>query len=301
MLLERLLENLALSVDAFASCRVSPGWRLRLPALDSVTFHYALNGRGEIQGLSGGASELSSGALAVVPPRLVHGIQCGEGPHGEVGVRDGRWAPGSVPEHRAGPEHEGEIFVACGSVEVTYGQGLGLFDRLPDVLVVDLEDDPKVRLIFEGLLDEIRSGRPGSRAMATTLMSESLIHVFRRLCVLDECALPWLRALDDPDLAPAIDAILEHPELSHTVATLARTCYLSRSAFARRFREAFGLPPMRYLRDVRLRRAAHLLQHGPGLSVRTLAARVGFQSRSQFSRAFKDYFGRSPSDFVALG
>jgi len=298
MLLERLLENLALSVDAFASCRVAPGWRLRLPALDWVTFHYVLRGQCEIQGRSGWTSTLGRGSLAVVPPHLVHGIQCGDGPHGEVGVGDGGHAPKTVPDHHAGPEGEGGVVVACGRVQVMYGRGLGLFDHMADVLIVDLADDAKVEALFEGLLDEVGSGRPGSRAMASTLMSESLIHVFRRLCTHNECALPWLRALEDPDLGRAVDAMLESPEKPYTVALLAKMCFLSRSSFARRFRDTFGRPPMEYLRDIRLRRAAQFLRRDPPPSVHAVASRVGFRSRSQFSRAFKKYFGQAPSEFT---
>lgn len=296
MLIERLLENLALRVDTFATCRVAPGWRLRLPALDWVTFHYVLEGQGELLGTSDGSPTLSRGSLAVVPPHQVHGLQCGGGPWGERGV-SGEGPAGGVPEHRAGPEDERALLVACGRVQVLYGPGIGLFDRLPDSLVLDFGHNEKVRTIFEGLLDEVRSSRPGFQTMASNLMSESLIHVFRRLCFQADCALPWLQALEDPHLEKAIEAMLESPEQPHTVALLASQCFLSRSSFARRFREAFGQPPMEYLRGIRLRRAAQLLRREPPPPISTVAARVGFRSRSQFSRAFKEYFHCPPSEF----
>jgi hypothetical protein len=69
-----------------------------------------------------------------------------------------------------------------------------------------------------------------------------------------------------------------------------------RSAFAEHFRQSFGRTPMDYLRDVRLRRGAQLLQVSQ-LSVDGVASKVGFASRSHFSRSFKEQFGCSPVEF----
>ena len=50
------------------------------------------------------------------------------------------------------------------------------------------------------------------------------------------------------------------------------------------------------VREVRLRSAAHLLDQ-PELSVDAIAGRVGFSSRSHFSKAFSEQFGSSPAAF----
>jgi transcriptional regulator GlxA family with amidase domain len=105
-----------------------------------------------------------------------------------------------------------------------------------------------------------------------------------------------LSALEDPQLASVIDAMLEHPEQHHTVESLASIAHMSRSAFARRFTDCFNRPPMDYLRDVRLRRAAQLLCRDD-LSVDEVASKVGFSSRSHFSHTFREHFGASPVAF----
>ncbi len=299
MLLERLLDNLALELEAFAECRVAPGWRLRLPSLDHATFHYVVRGEGELRGGGAGGLALRRGSIALVPPHLVHGIQCGTGPHGEAGVDGDSPSTGTLAVHRAGPLDREGMLVACGRIRAFYGSGLGLFDHLREAFVLDFADDPRVRVVFDRLLEELAVGGPGSRAVATALMSESLVYVLRRLCVHANCELPWLQALEDTDLAKAVEAMLGHPEQPHTLATLARLCFMSRSAFARRFREAFHQTPMDYLRAVRLRAAAGLLRQSPQVPVTAVAARVGFRSRSQFSRAFKERFGCSPAEFAA--
>lgn len=182
-------------------------------------------------------------------------------------------------------------------MEVTYGGGPGLFDQLRDILVLDFSQDRDMMATFDSIMHEAHSGRPGSRAMTTTLMRACLIRVFRELCVSDECAVSWLRALDDPALAPVVDAMLTSPEAHYSVESLARRAYMSRSAFAQRFRKAFGEPPLQYLRGIRLRHAARLLKQSPAVPIPTVAKQSGFSSRSQFSRAFRLYFGRSPSEF----
>jgi hypothetical protein len=76
MLLEKLFENLAITVDPFATCRVAEGWRLRLPSRDWVTLHYILQGAGELKLGSGELRALASNALAVMPAGITHAIQC---------------------------------------------------------------------------------------------------------------------------------------------------------------------------------------------------------------------------------
>jgi AraC-like DNA-binding protein len=297
VLLERLLDNLALSVEAFATCHVAPGWRLRLPPLDWVTFHYVVAGEGAVRDGEGTDRQLPAGSLAIAPPHVVHSLQCGLPPFGEAMARGAAGEP-DMPDHRAGPtDIDGPLVVVCGRLEVTYGGGLGLFDQLDNILVLDFSEDRAMRRTFDAMLQEVNGGRPGARTMTSTLMRECLIRVFRVLCLSEECSVSWLRALDDPALSPVLEAMLSRPADPHTVESLARKAFMSRSAFARRFKTSLGKPPLEYLRGVRLRHAAQLLKKSPPLAIPTVAERSGFASRSQFSRAFRNEFGLSPAAF----
>ncbi len=298
MLLERILENLALSVDAFATCRVAGGWRLRLPPVDWVTLHFTVSGEGAVRGTGRQVLPLPAGALAVVPPGMPHSLQSGAPPFGEADPT-GRAPPEGLPCHTAGPgeEEDDPFVVVCGRISVTYAGGVGLFDRLDELLVLDFTDDRAMRSTFAALRVEAAADRAGSRAMTSALLQECLIRILREVCTDDRCAAPWLDALDDPMLAPALEAMLDRPEAPHTVASLAAQVFMSRSAFAKRFREHVGHPPLQYLRGIRLRHAAKLLKKTPPLAVATVARRSGFSSRSQFSRAFSAWFGRPPSEF----
>lgn len=295
MVLEKLFENLALNVDPFATCRLADGWRLRLPCRDWVTLHYILEGDGELKLGSGELLGLPSSALAVMPPGLTHAVQCGA-VRAETGV-DGQGDPNApLCELLAGPLEELRLTVACGRIQVSYAGSMGLFDHLKEAIVLDFSDSPQMRGIFEALIEEYQRAGAACAAMMTALMNQCLIQVLRRVSEQADGALPWLSALDDPRLARVIEAMLNHPEQHHTLELLADAAHMSRSTFARHFEQCFGRTPMDYLRDVRLRRAAQMLQIS-GLSVDGIASKVGFASRSHFSRAFHDQFGCSPADF----
>lgn len=297
MLLERLFENLALTVEPFAVCQVSDGWRLRMEGLDWVALHYVLSGEGELR-TGDRVDRLRPYTLAIVPPHLGHVLQCGAPRRGEalapVGSADGDRLPRLV----AGPRDPGDLQVACGRVRAVYGEGLGLFDLLREPIVLDFSDSEQMRSTFGRILEEQRSPSPATGAMTTALMNECLVMVFRRLCGRPECPLPWLSALEDPRLAPVLEAILEHPERDHSLESLAELALMSRSTFAEEFAAAFGRTPMAYVRDVRLRRAAELLR-STNLPVSAVASRVGFASRSAFTHAFRERFGYTPMSFRA--
>lgn len=105
-----------------------------------------------------------------------------------------------------------------------------------------------------------------------------------------------LVALRDPQIGAALRLMHDRPEEGWTVERLASKVSMSRSAFANRFREVTGQPPMRYLTRHRLALAARLLRDG-NASVWEVARRTGYQSEAALSRAFKREFGLSPGRY----
>lgn len=296
MLLERLIADLEISLEAFAMCEVAPGWRLRLGRLGWVTVHFVLAGRGRLRAGEREVVALEPRSLVIVPADRPHAIEAGAHvEHEAVADERGPRADGLVVLG-AGPRTDDELSIACGRLQARTAGGLGLFDGLDRPLVIDFGDSPEMGAIFERLLAEQRGHSTGSTLMMRNLMSEAMILMFRRLCGDPDCPLPWLAALEDPRLSAAIALMLEHPERPHSLESLAAASLMSRTAFATTFSRRFGLPPMTYLRDVRMRRAATLLR-GTDLTIEQVAAGVGYASRSRFSRAFTGRFGISPGAF----
>lgn len=79
------------------------------------------------------------------------------------------------------------------------------------------------------------------------------------------------------------------------VSRLARLSGVSAAHFARSFKEAFGLPPHRYLLTRRIERAKALLRD-TALPIVEIAYRTGWKSLGTFGRTFRDVTGESPGD-----
>ena len=77
---------------------------------------------------------------------------------------------------------------------------------------------------------------------------------------------------------------------------LARSASLSCTAFAVRFRDSGGVPPLTYLLTWRMGLAARTLRRD-GTPVAVLARETGYGSESAFSNAFKRTMGTSPRNY----
>jgi len=78
------------------------------------------------------------------------------------------------------------------------------------------------------------------------------------------------------------------------VQRLAEVSGVSEAHFARSFRQAFGVPPHRYLLTRRIERATALLRD-TDRSITDIAFATGWQSLGTFGRTFRDVTGASPS------
>lgn len=82
------------------------------------------------------------------------------------------------------------------------------------------------------------------------------------------------------------------------VRRLARVSAVSDAHFARSFKDAFGVPPHRYLLTRRIERAVALLRD-TDLSITDIAFQTGWNSLGTFGRTFRDVTGESPGTIRA--
>ena len=82
------------------------------------------------------------------------------------------------------------------------------------------------------------------------------------------------------------------------MARLAEVSAVSAAHFARSFKQAFGLPPHRYLLSRRIERAVAMLRD-TDLPVTEIAAQTGWSSLGTFGRIFRDITGDSPGNVRA--
>ena len=79
-------------------------------------------------------------------------------------------------------------------------------------------------------------------------------------------------------------------------AELAARHGFSTTTFRRRWSEAIGLPPARYLQELRMAEACRLLVETP-LRIKAIALSVGFEDEFYFSRRFRIDVGQSPREY----
>jgi AraC-like DNA-binding protein len=124
------------------------------------------------------------------------------------------------------------------------------------------------------------------------LLFEEAVH--RYLANLPNSEKGWLVGLRDPVIGRALALLHRGLDRPWTTEALAAEVGLSRSAFAARFSELVGEPPMRYLGKWRLTFAARRLLD-TGDPIARIAFEAGYESEAAFNRAFKRNFGAPPA------
>jgi AraC-like DNA-binding protein len=150
--------------------------------------------------------------------------------------------------------------------------------------------------LFGLLGEEIVRDAPGQDVVLDRLLDLLLVAALRCWFSRPEAAAPrWYRARDDPAVGPALRLLIDDPAHGWTVAALAGAARMSRAAFAKRFTELVGEPPMAFLAGWRLAMAADLLRDTEA-TLDTVARTVGYGSPFALSTAFKRVHGVSPQE-----
>ena len=173
-----------------------------------------------------------------------------------------------------------------------------LLAALPSVIHLAAGDPEAATKPLGTLLDyvvrESGRGNPGTQNVLSRLSELIFVEAIRQhLRTLPEKQRGWLAGLRDPIVGRALEALHAAPRDPWTVESLGRTVGVSRSVLAARFTEMVGHPPMHYLTLWRMQLASRLLQEGQ--HVVAVAAAMGYESESAFSRVFKKLMGVPPA------
>lgn len=285
-----LLDLIDVRVDAFAVCEIGRNYSLKCDPHDSVVVHFVLRGNGFLV-CEQGEYELAAGSIVLVPRMLPKSLR-GIGPIEHI-----RHANAACPladglvSFRA-LDGEADLVLGCAVVSATLGGEISLFGDLEQP-AVERSEEKALLPLFGLMFDELSRPRLGTRAIVSAMMKQIII-VLLRSPRPDESAL--LVPTMNPRLASVIATVLSRPQDSYTVDSLAASAGMSRSRFSHHFAAACRCSPREFVQSVRLSSAAKLLK-GSDLPVKSVAASVGYASRSHFSRAFQAKYGLDPSAF----
>jgi DNA-binding response OmpR family regulator len=93
-----------------------------------------------------------------------------------------------------------------------------------------------------------------------------------------------------------IENNLSDPEFH--VASLSEKIGMSKAVLYKKFYALAHTPIGEFIKSIRLKKAAILLTHDK-LNISEVAWEVGFSDRKYFSKEFKRFFGKSPSEYVS--
>ncbi len=160
------------------------------------------------------------------------------------------------------------------------------------------EDQVALRWSIERMMAEVREGRPGMPLVAHHLAHLMLLQALR-LHLSQETGgqVGWFYALADPQVSAAMAAMHAEPAHRWTLKELAHRAGMSRSPFARRFRERVGETPIAYLTRWRMMLAAERLSE-KGYSLAKAAQSFGYGSENAFNTAFRRVMGFPPRQYA---
>lgn len=175
-----------------------------------------------------------------------------------------------------------------------------LIEALPQIVHTDVsgrDGGKTMELLTQLLVSELRMNRAGYDYMASRFVELLCAESIRQY--LDKHAHNhpgWFRAMRDPKIGPALNAIHAASNAPLSVASLAAGVNMSASRFAARFREVLGESVMSYATGWRMNIAGRLLLE-TNLNVEEIAYQVGYESTASFSRAFSRSYDVSPTTY----
>jgi len=97
----------------------------------------------------------------------------------------------------------------------------------------------------------------------------------------------------------ALGWLQKHFAEGFMVAELARHAGMSPSSLHQHFKTVTGMTPIQYQRRIRMHEARRMLLVD-SIDIGEASFRVGYQSHSQFTKDYRQYFGRLPKDDVVV-
>ena len=280
--LSDILRTMRVEGSVYFCDHVVAPWQLDFEGTASASFH--LVRRGECWVISGDeVDRLGPGDLVFVEPGRDHVLA-------------------SQPPGRPPPMEGSQTLLLCGYCGFARDTATPLLSVFPSLSIVREEDMHQHRFLkttLEQLGAEYQAGQPGAELIVNKLTEIVLVELIRISFGRREPD-AFVRALFDKPVSAALAKLHGHPERAWTLDTLARDVGMSRSAFAKRFRELVGQPMFEYLTALRMQRARALLRD-TRLPLYAVAERVGYASDLAFAKTFKKATGTTPTRYRKAG
>jgi AraC family transcriptional activator of mtrCDE len=294
--LDNLMQAIDIDVIALIELLVPCGHRVEMGRIDAPGIHYNLSGAGRIAINGRPEVPLSPHLLIILPPNTPFTIEVDGGSAPPKLISKDCWTRQGDILRLAVPSEQPEIVQICGYFSALFGQSVRLFGELREPVIEQFEPADKIDRKLREAMDELLQQEVGVGAMTSSLLKQVLVSLLRRSLKSSQQWTERFSILADRQVTRAFADMVARPGAAHSIKSLAHSAGLSRSAFMARFSDIFGRSPMVILRDLRMRQAAIYLTTTT-MTVDVIARNAGYESRSSFVRAFRQSYGRDPSDY----
>ena len=291
------LHSLRMSGTFYGRSDLTAPWGLELPPMPGcLMFHVVTKGRCWVEFPNGKQHFLQTGDFALFPHGQGHSIS-DDLKTKVVNIFD-------LEREVISPRYEllthgggGEpCHLICGAVQVNNPAARRVVSLLPKMIVMQTNTPENEWLLgtIRMMMTEAESLKPGGDTIITRVSDILVVQAIRHWLNNDPLAKTgWLGALNDSQIGKSIALIHRHPTFPWSVESLAEKIGVSRSAFAKRFTELVGEPPMQYVRKWRFQVAEGWLID-TDMSLAEIAEKLDYESEASFNRAFKKFTGRTP-------
>jgi AraC-like DNA-binding protein len=276
-----LIGMVRLEATIYHNAVVCGNWRLDEYEPGATCFHLVTQGECRLNVDGHLDTALKSGDLVIFPREISHSMTPVEQITG-------------VQQHLAYAEavNKNGTGVLCGKLRFQHTASSQLLDALPPVIVIThAQAQTWLAPIFALMLTESFANNATSSVILDRLSEILFIQALQHYIQNQNPHTGILALYGHPRLALALTAIHQSPETKWTLETMAKCAAQSRTQFAKTFRETSGWTPLQYLTWWRMQLAWSYLRDG--LSIASVAEKVGYQSESSFLRIFKKTFNEN--------
>lgn len=171
-------------------------------------------------------------------------------------------------------------------------EGNELFAGFPEITVWDFKD-PALFGQMSSLFDTFFAPSKEPSVSDALIKQASLFSIFSLIFNQSQKNKVDDLKVEKTKSAIVIAYIEEHLQDTIKVETLAKLLYMHPTAFIRYFRNQFGIPPLKYIKCLRLERAKFYLET-TDIPIGEIAEKTGFGDLSHLSRDYKATYGMTP-------
>ncbi len=163
-----------------------------------------------------------------------------------------------------------------------------------DVPYFVIENDDYIASFINSLSSNTFTDHSFSNALLSLKFEEIMLYILTKYDTKFEF---YLHSLISKEISPFKKVVESNVNSNLKVEEIAFLCNMSLSTFKRHFTNEYNKPPGKWLQDKRLQKAKELLQGG-NLKPSDIYLDIGYNNLSNFSTAFKNKFGISPTDIT---